>query len=357
MTKVLPGIRERFVLITHNSDANIDESYADLAGDPRIIRWFAQNLLFRHPKLIALPIGLENRWYHNNGIVRDFDRLRSRRIPKRMRILYAFNVWTNPGERKPALESMKSTGLADGPQWTTSARYRKGLAEYCFTLSPPGNGFDCHRTWEALYLGTVPIVKRSPFFEAFPELPAMIVDDWREVTAWDEDFLRLSYDRLQPKIAVVPLPLDGSLDRGDQEVAKDFELLILTIERDVGKLAFGMPLLRRYLAPRRTVFVAPKACIARLERERIPQEGDLTLVEDEILEGLTLFSSATSCTPAVRNHGAEPRRGPAGTSSSWSYSRTPRCRQPPTAISYGTRTPCRSTKCPSSTKAGKSYSM
>lgn len=204
MKKVLPGIRERFVLITHNSDANIDESYAGLADDPRIIRWFAQNLLFRHPKLIALPIGLENRWYHNNGIIRDFERLRSRRTPKKMRILYAFNVWTNAGERKPALESMRSTSLADGPQWTTSARYRASLAEYCFTLSPPGNGVDCHRTWEALYLGVVPIVKRSPFFEAFPELPALIVEDWREVAAWDEDFLRLSYDRLRPKIASCP---------------------------------------------------------------------------------------------------------------------------------------------------------
>jgi hypothetical protein len=76
-------------------------------------------------------------------------------------------------------------------------------------------------------------------------------------------------------------------ERHRREVTRDFELLILTIERDVEILEFGMPLLRRYLAPRRTVFIAPKACISRLERARIPQEGDLTLVEDEILGGLT----------------------------------------------------------------------
>lgn len=84
----------------------------------------------------------------------------------------------------------------------------------------------------------------------------------------------------------------------------DFELLILTIERDVGKLAFGMPLLRRYLAPRRTVFVAAKACIALLERERIPQEGDLTLVEDEILNGLTL----SRVRDLLQARGVDPRR-------------------------------------------------
>lgn len=87
-------------------------------------------------------------------------------------------------------------------------------------------------------------------------------------------------------------------------VTMDFELLILTIERDVGKLAFGMPLLRRYLAPRRTVFVAPEACIARLERERIPREGDLALVEDEILEGLTL----SLVRDLLQARGADPRR-------------------------------------------------
>ena len=52
---------------------------------------------------------------------------------------------------------------------------------------------------------------------------------------------------------------------GTPGVTLDFELLILTIERDVEKLAFGMPLVRRYLAPRRAVFVASKACIARLD--------------------------------------------------------------------------------------------
>ena len=71
-------------------------------------------------------------------------------------------------------------------------------------------------------------------------------------------------------------------------MTRDFDLLILTIERDVEKLVFGMPLLRRYLAPQRTVFIAPAACLRSLEREGIPREGDLSLNEDGILEGLTV---------------------------------------------------------------------
>jgi hypothetical protein len=202
--EVLPAIRKRFLLISHNGDRNIDASFAKLADDPRIVAWFAQNAIIRHPKIIPLPIGLENRKKHNNGIVRDYDRLRKRPIQKAMKILYAFNVATNRAEREPVLEVMRSMTLAEGPRWSVSRSYRANLASYCFTLSPPGNGFDCHRTWEALYLGVVPIVKRSAFFEAFPGLPALFVDDWHEITAWTEESLRNSFAELSPKIPSCP---------------------------------------------------------------------------------------------------------------------------------------------------------
>ena len=56
-------------------------------------------------------------------------------------------------------------------------------AKFAFTLSPFGNGLDCHRTWEALLLGTIPIVMRSSLDPLFEDLPVVIVDQWSEVTA------------------------------------------------------------------------------------------------------------------------------------------------------------------------------
>ena len=40
-------------------------------------------------------------------------------------------------------------------------RYYIHIARSKFVLSPPGLGMDCYRTWEALYLGSIPIVLNS----------------------------------------------------------------------------------------------------------------------------------------------------------------------------------------------------
>ena len=77
-------------------------------------------------------------------------------------------------------------------------------ANFAFELSPQGNGVDAHRTWEALLLGTIPIVRRSFREDLLPSchaagvtasrtpqsnaidalyegLPVVVVDDWAEV--------------------------------------------------------------------------------------------------------------------------------------------------------------------------------
>jgi hypothetical protein len=55
-------------------------------------------------------------------------------------------------------------------------------AECMIVVSPEGIGMDCHRTWEALLLGCIPIVKRNGIASLYSSLPILIVDDWSEVT-------------------------------------------------------------------------------------------------------------------------------------------------------------------------------
>ena len=54
--------------------------------------------------------------------------------------------------------------------------------KYAFVVSPFGNGYDCHRTWEALILGCIPIVKSSGLDNLYEGLPVLIVQDWNDIT-------------------------------------------------------------------------------------------------------------------------------------------------------------------------------
>ena len=55
------------------------------------------------------------------------------------------------------------------------------MSRHAFVYSPIGNGFDCHRTWEALSLGCIVIAQRNPALEAIlhdhPSLPIWFCDE------------------------------------------------------------------------------------------------------------------------------------------------------------------------------------
>ena len=55
------------------------------------------------------------------------------------------------------------------------------MIEYSFILSPFGVGMDCHRTWEALSLGCIPIICAPDFKKMFEDLPVLIINDWNEI--------------------------------------------------------------------------------------------------------------------------------------------------------------------------------
>jgi hypothetical protein len=58
--------------------------------------------------------------------------------------------------------------------------FRDAVRASRFVLSPPGNGNDCHRTWEALYLGAIPIVQAGSLAPSICEqLPILVLSDMR----------------------------------------------------------------------------------------------------------------------------------------------------------------------------------
>lgn len=170
------------VWIFHNGDTLITQAIIDALGEQKAI--FAQNLIGKSDQSQCIPIGLENESWWNNGIAFDYRRLRRQKTSNRTaRILWGFSVANNYQPRKMAVEVLQAHPLADRTFGWCSFIYRRILLKYMFVASPEGNGIDCHRTWEAMYLRTVPIVTRSPVTEFFVDigLPMLMVDSWSEI--------------------------------------------------------------------------------------------------------------------------------------------------------------------------------
>jgi hypothetical protein len=194
---VLPRLTHRFVLITHNSDGLITDRYRPLLDDPRVERWFAQSALITHPKLECLPIGPANaQWRHGN-----LDSLIAAIAaePTETGLVYAnFKPSTHP-DRQPLLDLIQSRPFMTLEAGVSFETYLAHVAAHRFCLSPPGNGIDAHRTWEALYLGAIPIVTTS-FAATFPTLPMLGVDRWADI---EPGMLDAASARLAPRWATL----------------------------------------------------------------------------------------------------------------------------------------------------------
>ena len=67
MTRVLPQIKYKFILITHDADAPITNQYLSILNNEYLVKWFGMNCHIIHDKLFPIPIGMANEvWPHGN---------------------------------------------------------------------------------------------------------------------------------------------------------------------------------------------------------------------------------------------------------------------------------------------------
>jgi hypothetical protein len=185
------SIRNPFVLITHNSDVSAPMAYKKYLSHSKILMWYASNPSEEnHRKLTPIPIGLANkRWSH--GDVDKFTyAFKNYRKPwsQRTMLLYAnFEISTNRVQREKALsQASKIENAQIMKERITFETYLEQIGNAKFVLSPPGSGLDCHRTWEALLMGAVPIVLKSTLDPLFKNTRSVIINDWSKLTL---DFL------------------------------------------------------------------------------------------------------------------------------------------------------------------------
>jgi len=165
---IVPAVSKRFKLITHQADINITEEYSCLADNKFLIHWFAQNCTYKHNNVTPLPIGLEDRWWHNNGVLWEFKRYDRNNNPSFIKIVSAFNTATNYEIRNKWKTKLDGNNcVTTTPGKMNSREYRHWAKQFVFIASPPGNGLDCHRTWEAMYMNMIPIVQKDIMTEYF----------------------------------------------------------------------------------------------------------------------------------------------------------------------------------------------
>ncbi|MEI8300523.1 MAG: hypothetical protein WCG10_02780 [Chlamydiota bacterium] len=214
--EVLPFIENSFVLVIADGDESFPSDIAHLIdldafiADDRILHIFSQNCDYQgiSDKVERIPIGLD---FHSLAYKKhcDWDRkntpknqeeilldILSTLQPTYLRIPKAFvdfqlNDTTRVGfnrylqfgeDRSSIFNRLLKTGCIDYSTKMTRSNLWKKKGEYAFSISPHGNGLDCHRTWEDLILGCIVIVKTSPLDALYRDLPVVIVQDWDEIT-------------------------------------------------------------------------------------------------------------------------------------------------------------------------------
>ena len=218
--QVLPHVKARFVLVTGDSDSCVpSELRAEaetILNSPNVLHWFTQNYdgSADTEKISPVPIGIDFHllserpiWGETcaspgqqeqalKSIARGLAPVASR-TPK----VYVDFAWQQrlgifdyrtyhplQGTRlrqsrrwlTKRLRANEAVHCQDGPMPRSEMWRRRG--EFAFVLSPPGNGLDCHRTWEALALGHIVLVPSSSLDRLYSELPVILLHRWDEIT-------------------------------------------------------------------------------------------------------------------------------------------------------------------------------
>lgn len=203
---IVPNLKKPFILVGGDCDQTIPndifssaKEFNEFINNPILVHWFSQNLVCKHPKMSAIPIGLDYHtiakqaaWGEQVTSSKDQETqllsLKETSLPfyQRTKKCYAnFHFAMNARycyDRKDALNQIDNELVFYEPEQVYRTLSWTNQSKYAFVISPHGNGYDCHRLWEALILGCIPIVKTSALDDLYLDLPVLIVKEWSDIT-------------------------------------------------------------------------------------------------------------------------------------------------------------------------------
>ena len=193
LRKISPSAR--FTLVTGCSVWSVSRvaTRQRLLQDARVELWFAQNCDITHPKLRHVPLGIDfhsgsqgklatNRECTLQTVAGSAKSISERKI--NVLCDFHFAKYGDHGrDRHVAEKALRRHTFCTFPaKKLPRSAFWKLMAAHSFVASPHGKGLDCHRTYEALVLGCIPIVRSSSLDHMYDGLPVLIVDRWGDVT-------------------------------------------------------------------------------------------------------------------------------------------------------------------------------
>lgn len=168
----LPWIEEEFVLITESWHLLYPTWVHEVAGDivehSKVLHWFSNNVgtytggYPYHTKVSPFPLGLKP----------DMPGARpgSYRAPiPTFRQIFLETLHTTAANKSTGVfvgyirqTNEKRKAIPSGPDLNYRA-YLRSLARYHYVLSPDGDHPDCHRHYEAIGMGAMPVTEMDPF--------------------------------------------------------------------------------------------------------------------------------------------------------------------------------------------------
>lgn len=165
----------------HPSDAELTEKLYQQIPE-NVVHIVANNAAIRFPKVSLMPIGVPE------GTARGMRRIVHLEPVRMNRVLVCHGVpasnWKHHNPRREAYEYFGKQDWAYAPECLPGDEWLLQLRRHRFVCSPPGSGWDCDRTWQALYMGAYPIVLDNPFTQWLCALglPLIKVARWEEAT-------------------------------------------------------------------------------------------------------------------------------------------------------------------------------
>eukprot|EP00941_MAST-03F_sp_MAST-3F-sp1_P004044 g4044.t1 len=196
-SNIHPAIKVPYILISFAEGINVTPGiFVSHLNDKNLLAWFTLNRerkMKNIKNIIPLPIGMV--WRFQTLPAMTIAENASSPLSSKRDILLFLSFKhdgaagkRNQNERKNLYAKFENFPNVYHPLKRTSmAENFELLTRSKFVLSPFGAGPDCHRTWEAIAAGAVPIIKShgglEPLFHDLEKLGRVIViHEWEEVT-------------------------------------------------------------------------------------------------------------------------------------------------------------------------------